>query len=69
MKPLEWVKVILERHDLDKPDGRPLYQYRLTDSEFEELQALLKLSANLGFQNVSRLLLMWDAAFVGKTLH
>lgn len=64
MRPLEWIKQILERHGLDKPDGRPLYQYRLTEEEFEELEKLLKLSSHLGFQNVSRLMLMWDAALV-----
>ena len=64
MRPLEWIKKILERHGLDKPDGRPLYQYRLTEKEFEDLETLLKLSSHLGFQNVSRMLLMWDAALV-----
>ncbi|MCP5160692.1 MAG: hypothetical protein H7A00_03350 [Hahellaceae bacterium] len=64
MRPQEWIKGMLQRRGLDKPDGRPLYQYRLTDQEFEELQSLLKLSSHLGFQHVSILLLNWNAALV-----
>ena len=63
MRPAEWITMVLVRHGLEKPDGRPLYQYRITDDEFHELTSLLKLSANLGFQHISRML-MWDAAMV-----
>lgn len=45
MKPLEWINLLLHRHGLQKPDGRPLYQYRVTDYEFLELTELLKLSS------------------------
>lgn len=63
MRPLEWQHRLLERHGLERPDGRPLYQYRVTEEEFSELETLLKLSAPLGFQNVV-FMLKWDAAFV-----
>lgn len=60
---MEWVNALLQRHGLEKPDGRPLYQYRLSDQEFSELTSLLKLSAQLGAENITRML-SWDAAFV-----
>ncbi len=63
MKPIQWVSLLLKRHGLDKPDGRPLYQYRVTDDEYDELTRSLKLSALLGVNNIITLLL-WDAAFV-----
>ena len=63
VRPLEWVNKLLNRHGLTKPDGRPLYQYRVTDEEYLELQELLKLSVQMGFSNVSRML-SWDIAIV-----
>jgi len=63
MRPLEWVNSLLQRHGLEKPDGRPLYQYRLTEQEFSRLTSLLKLSAQLGIDNITKML-SWDAAFV-----
>ncbi len=63
MRPIEWVTLLLERHNLTKPDGRPLYQYRITDSEYSELRKLLKFSAMMGVNNI-RKMLFWDAAFV-----
>jgi hypothetical protein len=64
MRPIEWMTKILDRHDLQKPDGRPLYQYRITDAEFEELRKLIQTSSILGFENISKRLLMWDAVMV-----
>jgi len=63
MKPIEWVNSLLKRHGLMRPDGRPLYQYRVTDDEYIELTKALKLSALLGVNNIIDLL-SWDAAFV-----
>lgn len=63
MKPSEWMISILDRYGLHKPDGRPLYQYRITDSEFNELAKTLRLSAHMGINNI-RNMFLWDAAFV-----
>jgi hypothetical protein len=63
MNPKSWVKNLLERHDLPIPDGRPLYQYRVTDSEYLELTKTLKTSTILGVNNITHML-YWDAAFV-----
>ena len=63
MKPSEWMISILDRYGLHKPDGRPLYQYRITDSEFDELAKTLRLSAHMGINNI-RNMFLWDAAFV-----
>ena len=59
MRPVQWMSQLLKRHGLSKPDGRPLYQYRLTDTEFDDLENLLKC-----FNSVNWRLLMWDAAMV-----
>lgn len=63
MRPLEWVVLILNRHGLDKPDGRQLFQYRLTDKEFANLTDLLKTSAYLGITNIAKVP-FWNSAFV-----
>lgn len=64
MKPIEWVDILLKRHGLNKPDGRPLYQYRITDAEFDELKKIIGTSSHLGFESISRYLPLWDAAMV-----
>jgi hypothetical protein len=33
---------LLERRDLSHPDGRPLYRYRLTEQEFNDLEGLMR---------------------------
>lgn len=38
---LDWKHALLARHQLDKPDGRDLYRYRLTESDFVDLEKLL----------------------------
>ena len=63
MRPIEWVDLILKRHGLEKPDGRQLFQYRLTDKEYSDLTELLKSSEILGITNITKML-FWDAAFV-----
>lgn len=37
-----WKRALLHRQNLDRPDGRPLYRYRLSNEEFDELEALLR---------------------------
>ena len=63
MRPTEWVTSLLERHNLKKPDGRLLYQYRINENEFSELADLLKLSTIMGVKNI-REMLFWDAVVV-----
>ena len=47
MKPIEWVNQLVQRHGLERPDGRPLYQYRVTDGEYIERElALIKVSTD-----------------------
>lgn len=63
MRPSEWIHKLLQRHGLEIPDGRPLYQYRLNEQEFVELVESLKLSAQFGINNITGML-SWDAVFV-----
>lgn len=44
MQPKEWITEFLYYHNISHPDKRPLYQYRITDEEFEALSARLGLS-------------------------
>ncbi len=63
MLPREWIRLLLERHALQGPDGRALYRYRVTDQEYKELVSSLSASSLLGVEHVSQTL-HWDAAFV-----
>lgn len=63
MLPKEWIRLLLKRHQLERPDGRPLYQYRVTDDEFSDLEQLLIKTAVFGIENITRMT-QWDAAFV-----
>lgn len=63
MLPKEWIRSLLKRHQLERPDGRPLYQYRVTDDEFSDLEQLLIKTAVFGIENITRMT-QWDAAFV-----
>jgi hypothetical protein len=59
MRPSEWYSDFLRNRQLSSSDGRPLYQYRMTDHEFETLQNSLRqhpLNVN-SFQH-------WDVCFV-----
>jgi hypothetical protein len=47
LRPSGWLHALLERHGLKVPDGRPLFQYRVTDSEFETLRDILQISSNV----------------------
>ena len=63
MRPVEWTTNVLAKRGLSKPDSRPLYQYRFNDEEYAGLTEMLKLSAQLGINNLTRIL-AWDAALV-----
>lgn len=42
LTPIEFTaKQFLTRHELDRPDGRPLYAYRLTDESYSALRILI----------------------------
>jgi len=63
MRPTEWVRKLLDDRELPTVDGRPLYQYRLSDAEFSELEKTLRLASLLGVRHI-KAMLGWDAAFV-----
>jgi hypothetical protein len=63
MRPSEWINKILNLRNISKPNGQPLYQYRITDEEFKELHDLLKLSSTMGVNHIVHML-AWDACFV-----
>lgn len=55
----EWTNELLSRRELQEPDGRHLYQYRITDAEFNELETILKRyisvgQYHLGFSNLAK---------------
>jgi len=64
MHPKKWITDFLSRHGVPHSDGRPLYQYRVTDEEFESLKQTMKFSSEFGLSLVSKKLPRWDAAFV-----
>jgi hypothetical protein len=47
----DWTNDLLSRHDLDAPDGRQIYQYRITNDEFAELEDLLRYYVAVGQQH------------------
>ncbi len=38
----DWKGVLLQTRDLERPDGRPLYKYRINESEFHSLEDFLR---------------------------
>ena len=64
MQVKDWITQFLQARDIPRPDQKPLYQYRVTDEEFESLKQTLKLSAMLGVQHIFKGIKHWDAAFV-----
>jgi len=46
---IEWNAQLIRSRGLDEPDGRPLYQYRINDEEFGNLENFLKNALSLGF--------------------
>ncbi|ELA8128359.1 STY4851/ECs_5259 family protein [Vibrio parahaemolyticus] len=63
IKPNIWISSLLARHGIERPDGRPLYKYSVTDAEFEELKGLLAFTGKFGIRNTLSVF-QWDAAFV-----
>src|SRR6056297_2863710 len=61
--PTEWIRRMLESREIHAPDGRPLYQYRLSDDEYADLGSLIKLTARFGVAHITSML-SWDAIFV-----
>lgn len=62
MNPTVWMRNLLRSRGLEVPDGRPLYQYRVTDIEFDELGRLIQLTSNFGVAHTISML-SWDAIF------
>ena len=48
----QWILVILERFKLERPDGRPLYSYRLSDTDFSELHELLRVKGRTHIEDM-----------------
>ena len=46
---IEAETILLRDRGLEAPDGRPLYQYRISDSEFSHLKELLTIALSRGF--------------------
>jgi len=44
----DWIQELLSQNGLSKPDGRPLYAYRVTDESFYQLFELLRNKTNIG---------------------
>lgn len=44
----EWINEMLLKRDLLEPDGRQLYQYRITDAEFSDLEQFLQRYISIG---------------------
>lgn len=42
----EWLQGFLQRRALERPDGRPLFRYEISDAEYSELEALLRSRAD-----------------------
>lgn len=38
----QWLRILLNRNELSVPDGQPLYQYHVTEAEFDQLRNILK---------------------------
>ncbi len=66
MTPKDWIKQFLEQEGRCAPaDGRPLYAYRLSDQEYEELISVLQQINILGIETLARSpLTKWPMAFV-----
>lgn len=43
----DWLTAMLQRRELARPDGRPLYRYRLSVDEFDVLRNLLRQHAGM----------------------
>lgn len=50
--PSAWFSGLLSRHHLKVPDGRSLFQYRLTDEEFNSLKDVLEVSSHVFLRSI-----------------
>jgi hypothetical protein len=59
------IKSILSRNGFERPDGRPLYKYTLSEAEFNGLRELLRTRCRNGFADcawdVPALFVLWGA--------
>jgi hypothetical protein len=44
----EWLSAFLSVRNLPRPDGRPLYRYRMADGEYEQAKTILRRLAGSG---------------------
>lgn len=61
--PKDWINGFLRVRGLTDADGRPLYQYQTTDTEFQSLLELLKMTTLFGLDHCVSMA-KWDMAFV-----
>ena len=49
---MEYLKKFLLERNLESPDGRPLYEYKISNQSYQELKSILHSSRrdNLGFE-------------------
>ena len=49
---MEYLKKFLLERNLDKPDGRPLYEYKISNERYQELKSILNSTwrNHLGFE-------------------
>jgi hypothetical protein len=65
VNPDKWLKELLISRNLDRPDGRMLYGYRLSDEEYQSLRETIALATSVGkLDDVSNLNHRFSALFV-----
>ena len=63
MLPKNWLTEFLSSRNIPTTDARPLYRYRMNDTEFESLKSALSTTALFGIENIHKTA-GWNAAFV-----
>lgn len=63
MLPRDWLNQFYVSRQITGSDKRPLYRYRINDTEFESLKSSLKTTALFGIENILKTA-GWNAAFV-----
>ena len=65
MTPDKWIKELLNNRNLERPDGRMLYGYRLSNEEYKSLREMLAYTADFGeLDEVSSRIRGFSALFV-----
>lgn len=65
MTPDKWIKELLNSRNLERPDGRMLYGYRLSNEEYKSLREMLAYTADFGeLDEVSSRIRGFSALFV-----